>query len=561
MRSDIVKKGPEHAPHRSLLKACGVKDEDMDKPFIAVANSYIDIVPGHVHLQEFGKIAKDAIREAGGVPFEFNTIGVDDGIAMGHAGMKYSLPSRELIADSIETVVNAHMFDGMMCITNCDKIIPGMLMAAMRINIPAIIVSGGPMEAGKLKDGTAVDLSNVFEGVGAHARGLIDDAQLKELEDVACPTCGSCAGMFTANSMNCLSEALGMALPGNGTIVATSAERVELIRQAAKRVVELTSEGAKPRDIATKEAFDNAFALDMAMGGSTNTVLHILAIAGEAEVDYTLKDIERIAEIVPQICKVSPAKLTPTLKLHIEDVHRAGGISAILNEISKKEGTLNLDAKTVTGKSLGENIKDAKILDEEVIHPLAKAYSEGGGLAILYGNLAAKGSVIKAGALDPGIKSHRGPAVVFDSHDEAFEGILAGKVKEGDVVVIRYEGPKGGPGMQEMLSPTAAIAGMELTTEVALITDGRFSGASRGMSIGHIDPEAAVGGAIAAIKDGDIINIDIPNRQLNVELTDEEIEKRLSELPEFELKVKSSYLRRYSAMVTSASKGAILGSF
>jgi len=558
MRSDIVKKGPEHAPHRSLLKACGVKDEDMGKPFIGVANSYTDIVPGHIHLQEFGKIAKEAIREAGGVPFEFNTIGVDDGIAMGHAGMKYSLPSRELIADCIETMVNAHMFDGMMCITNCDKIIPGMLMAAVRINIPAIIVSGGPMETGKLRDGARVDLSNVFEGVGAHARGIIDDARLKELEDLACPTCGSCAGMFTANSMNCLCEALGMALPGNGTVVATSEERAELIRTAAKRIVELITEDTKPRDIVTKEALDNAFALDMAMGGSTNTVLHVLAIAGEAEVDYTLKDIESITEIVPQICKVSPSKITPTFKWHIDDVQRAGGISAILNEISKKKGTLHLSAKTVTGKSISENVKDAKILDEEVIHPLSEAYSEGGGLAILYGNLAPEGSVIKAGGLDPGIKTHRGPAAVFDSHDEAFDGIMAGKVKEGDVVVIRYEGPKGGPGMQEMLSPTAAIAGMELTTEVALITDGRFSGASRGMSIGHICPEAAVGGAIAAIKNGDIINIDIPNRQLNVELTDEEIQKRLSELPAFEPKVKSSYLRRYAEMVTTASKGAIL---
>ncbi len=554
MRSDIIKRGFDRAPHRSLLRATGmIQDEsDWDKPFIAIANSYIDIIPGHVHLQEFGKLVKEAVREAGGVPFEFNTIGVDDGIAMGHLGMRYSLPSREIIADSIETVVSAHAFDGLICIPNCDKITPGMIMAALRVNIPTIIVTGGPMKAGKTSDGRSISLSSVFEGVGAYQAGRINEKNLEELEKYGCPTCGSCSGMFTANSMNCLAEAIGMALPGNGSILAVSEERRELVKRSAKQIMELIEIDLKPRDIITEKAIDNAFALDMAMGGSSNTVLHTLAIANEAGLDYSLDRINKLAERVPHLAKIAPAS-----DYHMEDVHEAGGISAILHELSKKEGALHLDTLTVTGQTLGENIAGCEIKNKEVIRPLDNPYSEKGGLTMLFGNLAPDGAVIKSGAVQGGITRHEGPAIVFNSQDEALKGIAEGKVKEGHVVVIRYEGPKGGPGMPEMLAPTSQIVGMGLGTKVALITDGRFSGATRGMCIGHVSPEAAEGGPIALIEDGDRIVVDIAERTLEVKISPEEMERRRAAWAGFEPKVKTGYLARYSKLVTSASTGGI----
>jgi len=556
MRSDTIKSGYDKAPHRSLLKATGVikSDEDFKKPFIGICNSYIDLIPGHVHLQEFGKVVKDAVREAGGVPFEFNTIGVDDGIAMGHIGMRYSLASRELIADSVETVVEAHRLDGMVCIPNCDKIVPGMLMAAVRVNIPTIFISGGPMKAGRTPSGKKVDLISVFEGVGEYQSGKINDEQLAELENYGCPTCGSCSGMFTANSMNCLMEALGMALPGNGTILAVDPLRHELAKKAAKQILSLIEKDIKPKDIITKESIMNSLVLDMAMGGSTNTVLHTLAIANEAEIDFELTDLNKLSEKVPYICKVSPA----TKDVHMEDVDAAGGISAILNEISKVKGILDLTRLTVTGKTLGENIAQAEIKNSSVIRSVENPYSKTGGLAILFGNLAPLGSVVKTGAVDSKMMKHTGPARIYNSQDEAMENILAGKVQAGDVVVIRYEGPKGGPGMPEMLSPTSAIMGMGLGDKVALITDGRFSGGTRGACIGHVSPEAAERGPIAALIEGDLITVDIANRMLNVNLSEEEIQKRLSVLPKFEPKIKKGYLARYSRMVTSANTGAIL---
>ena len=556
MRSDIIKTGYDKAPHRSLLKATGVikSDEDFKKPFIGICNSYIDLIPGHVHLQEFGKIVKDAVREAGGVPFEFNTIGVDDGIAMGHIGMRYSLASRELIADSVETVVEAHRLDGMVCIPNCDKIVPGMLMAAVRVNIPTIFISGGPMKAGRTPSGKKVDLISVFEGVGEYQSGKINDEQLAELENYGCPTCGSCSGMFTANSMNCLMEALGMAFPGNGTILAVDPLRHELAKKAAKQILSLIEKDIKPKDIITKESIMNSLVLDMAMGGSTNTVLHTLAIANEAEIDFELTDLNKLSEKVPYICKVSPA----TKDVHMEDVDAAGGISAILNEISKVKGILDLTRLTVTGITLGENIANAEIKNSSVIRSVENPYSKTGGLAILFGNLAPLGSVVKTGAVDSKMMKHTGPARIYNSQDEAMENILAGKVQAGDVVVIRYEGPKGGPGMPEMLSPTSAIMGMGLGDKVALITDGRFSGGTRGACIGHVSPEAAERGPIAALIEGDLITVDIANRMLNVNLSEEEIQKRLSVLPKFEPKIKKGYLARYSRMVTSANTGAIL---
>lgn len=553
MRSDKVKRGFDRAPHRALLKATGVRDEDFNKPFIAVCNSYVDIVPGHVHLQEFGRIVKEAIREAGGVPFEFNTIGVDDGIAMGHIGMRYSLPSRELIADCVETMIAAHWFDGMVCIPNCDKIVPGMLMAAVRLNIPTIFVSGGPMKAGRTSDGRTIDLISVFEGVGAYKAGRITEAELKELEDKGCPSCGSCAGMFTANSMNCLCEALGIALPGNGTILATDPARKELAKQAGRQIMRLIEEDLKPRDIITEEALDNAFALDMAMGGSTNTVLHAMAVATEAGLSYPLSRINEVAKRVPNICKVSPAS-----QYRIEDVDRAGGVSAILKELSRKPGTINLNCRTVTLKTLGENIANAEIRDPEVIRPLEKAYSQTGGLAVLFGNLAPEGAVLKTAAVPEGVTRFEGPAVIFESQDEAFEGIMNGRVKKGDVVVIRYEGPRGGPGMPEMLSPTSAIAGMGLAEHVALITDGRFSGGTRGISIGHVSPEAASGGPIGLLREGDVVVIDIAQGRLDVKLSDEEIARRKAQWREPEPRVKGGYLERYCSMVTSAHTGAVL---
>ncbi len=552
MRSDIIKKGYERAPHRSLLKATGVGDEDFDKPFIGICNSFIEIIPGHVHLQELGRIVKEAVRAAGGVPFEFNTIGVDDGIAMGHVGMKYSLPSRELIADSVETVANAHQLDGLICIPNCDKIVPGMIMGALRVNIPTVFVSGGPMAAGRTRDGRVVDLISVFEGVGQYKSGKLTEAELKELEDCGCPTCGSCSGMFTANSMNCLLEAIGLALPGNGTILATDPKRRELLQQAASRIIELVKNDVKPRDIVNRNAIDNAFALDMAMGGSTNTVLHTLAIAHEAGIDYPLERLNEIAARVPQICKVSPAS-----QWHMEDVDRAGGISAILHEIAEK-GVLHLDQPTVTGRALGENIREARVRDREVIRPVSEPYSDHGGLAVLYGNLAPDGAVVKTGAVDPAMHVHRGPAVVFESMEEASQGILGGRVKPGDVVVIRYEGPRGGPGMQEMLAPTANLMGMGLGSSVALITDGRFSGGTRGACVGHVSPEAAAGGPIALVQNGDPIVIDLPNRRLMLDVDEAELARRREQWRPPEPKFTSGWLARYAALVTSANTGAVL---
>jgi len=553
MRSDQIKKGFERAPHRALLKATGLTDEDFSKPFIAIVNSYVDIVPGHIHLQEFGKRVKQAVRDAGGVPFEFNTIGVDDGIAMGHGGMKFSLPSRELIADSVETMIQAHQFDGMVCIPNCDKIVPGMIMAALRVDIPAIFISGGPMAAGKTPDGEVVDLISVFEGVGAFKAGTIDEERLKVLEDYACPSCGSCSGLFTANSMNCLLEVLGLALPYNGTALALSQERESLADQAAKQIMTLVENNLTPRQVVNAQAIDDAFALDMAMGGSTNTVLHTLALAHEAGVDYPLERINAVADRVPYLCKVSPSG-----KWHMEDVHRAGGIPAILNEIARSGNTLHMDRPTVSGKKLGESITGIKITDYEVIRPLENPHDQVGGLAILFGNLAPQGAVIKTGGVAANVHQHSGPARIYESQEQAMAGILNSQVKPGDVVVIRYEGPRGGPGMQEMLSPTSAIMGMGLGEEVALITDGRFSGGTRGVCIGHVSPEAAARGPIAALQDGDVIDIDLEARSLNVQLSDGTIQDRLAALPPFEPRTNSSWLRRYSRMVTSASTGAVL---
>jgi dihydroxy-acid dehydratase len=553
MRSDMIKKGFERAPHRSLLKATGITDADMGKPFVAIANSYVDIIPGHVHLNAFGEVVRKAVREAGGVPFMFNTIGVDDGIAMGHVGMKYSLPSRELIADSVETMIKAHWFDAMICIPNCDKIVPGMLMAAIRCNIPTIFISGGPMAAGRTPGGQIVDLTSIFQGVGAYQAGKISDAQLKELEDFGCPTCGSCSGLYTANSMNCLCEALGMALPGNGTILAVDPRREELARTAARQVMTLIEMDLKPRDIVTPEAIDNAFALDMAMGGSTNTVLHTIALAHEAGVDYPLERLNQVSARVPNLCKVSPSS-----HYHVEDVDRAGGVSAILWELSKKPGTLHLDQMTVTGKMLGENIAGCDSRDTGCIRTLDNPYSQTGGLTILFGNVAPEGAVVKTAGVLPEMLRHRGPARVYESHDEANAGILSGEVQPGEVVVIRNEGPKGGPGMQEMLAPTSNISGMGLESSVALITDGRFSGGTRGACIGHVSPEATEGGPIALLQTGDMIEIDIPAGRLNVDISEAELARRRAGWQPRQNGRLTGWLARYAKMATSASKGAVL---
>lgn len=554
MRSDMIKVGVDRAPHRSLLYATGkVKAKDLGKPFIGVCNSYIDIIPGHVHLRTFADVVKEAIIEAGGIPFEFNTIGVDDGIAMGHIGMRYSLPSREIIADSAETVINAHWFDGVFYIPNCDKITPGMLMAAVRTNVPSIFVSGGPMEAGTSATGKQLSLTSVFEGVGAHKSGKMSAEELLDIENNACPTCGSCSGMFTANSMNCLMEMLGVALPGNGTIVATSEDRHQLIKEAAKQLVRMIKEDVKPRDIITKEAIDDAFALDMAMGGSTNTVLHTLAIANEAEIDYNIEDINKVAERVPYLAKIMPAS-----DLSMDDINKAGGVSAIINELVSIPGAIHPNRPTVAGVTMGELVKDYHITNDQVIRTKDNPYSPVGGLSVLFGNIAPEGSVIKVGAVDPSIQVFRGEAIVFDSQEAAQENIDNGIVKEGHVVVIRYEGPKGGPGMPEMLAPTSAIQGRGLGTKVALITDGRFSGASRGISIGHISPEAAEGGPIALVENGDIITIDLPNRTINLEVSDEVLAERRAKLPVFEPKIKRGWLARYSKLVTNASTGGVM---
>ncbi|MDR7073691.1 dihydroxy-acid dehydratase [Fictibacillus barbaricus] len=553
MRSNMIKQGIDRAPHRSLLHAAGVAPEDMDKPFIGVCNSYVDIIPGHMHLNKVGELVKEAIREAGGIPFEFNTIGVDDGIAMGHIGMRYSLPSREVIADAAETVINAHWFDGVFYIPNCDKITPGMLMAAVRTNVPAVFVSGGPMEAGKSMAGKSLSLASVFEGVGSHLAGKMSREELLELETSACPTCGSCSGMFTANSMNSIMEMLGITLPGNGTIVATSDERKKLIKEAAHSLMQLVKDDIRPRDIITKEAIDDAFALDMAMGGSTNTVLHMLAIANEAEIDYELTEVNEIAKRIPYLSKISPAS-----DYSMQDVHRAGGVSAIINELCKIDGAIHNDRITISGQTLEERVQHSEIIDDDVIRRKENAYSPVGGLSILYGNIAPDGGVIKVGAVDPSIKTFHGEVIVYESQDEAINGINSGEVKEGHVVVIRYEGPKGGPGMPEMLTPTSAIAGRGLSTKVALITDGRFSGASRGISIGHISPEAAQGGPIAFVENGDNIYIDLENRTIQVLLTEEEMAIRKDNWIQPEPKITKGYLARYAALVTSANTGGIL---
>ncbi|MBG9783983.1 dihydroxy-acid dehydratase [Shouchella lehensis] len=552
MRSDMIKKGIDRAPHRSLLRAAGVSEEDMDKPFIGVCNSYIDIIPGHMHLNKFAEVAKQAIIDAGGIPFEFNTIGVDDGIAMGHIGMRYSLPSREIICDAAETVINAHWFDGVFYIPNCDKITPGMLMASVRTNVPSVFVSGGPMEAGRTKDGQSLSLVSVFEGVGAFASGKMTREELLEIEQQACPTCGSCSGMFTANSMNSLMEMLGLALPGNGTLVATSQGRHDLIKDAAKHLMNLIEKDIRPRDIVTEETIDDAFALDMAMGGSTNTVLHTLAIANEAEIEYDLTRINEVAERVPYLCKISPAS-----DYSMDDVHKAGGVASIIKELIHM-GAIKGDRLTITGRSLYDTVAHAEITNTDVIRTKETAYSPVGGLSILYGNIAPDGAVIKVGAVDPSIRIFDGEAICFNSQEEAQEQINKGKVREGHVVVIRYEGPKGGPGMPEMLAPTSAIQGRGLGTKVALMTDGRFSGASRGISIGHISPEAAEGGPIAFVEDGDRITINLIDRTIDWDITEEELARRREGWVEPEPKVKKGYLARYSKLVTSANTGGIM---
>lgn len=626
MRSDIVKKGHQRAPHRSLLRATGLKDEDFSKPFIGVANSYIDIIPGHFFLNKYAEIVKDEIRKAGGVPFEFNTIGVDDGIAMGHSGMLYSLPSRELIADCIESVMNAHALDAMICLPNCDKIVPGMLMGALRVNVPTIFVSGGPMKAGRLEDGTILDLNSAFEAVGAYESGKIDEKRLHEIECQACPSGGSCSGMFTANSMNTLCEAMGVALPGNGTIPALTPEREELLRQGARRIVEIAldsslSEKFRFRNILNAKAVHNAFVVDMAMGGSTNTILHMLAIAKEAEVDFNLESINNIAANVAHIAKIAPALSS----VHMEDINKAGGVSAVMNEISKRgnsslgmqcdkvenfvKGTdaksanlpqnersevslensqnlhshtantrtvdsanpesqtdsakldssiLYLDALTITGETLGERIANANITDPEIIRHNDNAYSQVGGLKILFGNLCEQGAVLKVAAVAESMKEFSGKAICFNSQDEAIKGIAGGKVKAGSVVVIRYEGPKGGPGMQEMLSPTSLIMGMGLGESVALITDGRFSGATRGACIGHISPEAAEGGPIALIEDGDIIEISVSRGSLELKVDSKTLESRRAKWKPIKKEIKSKWLKRYSLLVSNAANGAVL---
>lgn len=630
MRSDVIKKGYQRAPHRSLLRATGLKDSDFNKPFIGVANSYIDIIPGHFYLNKYAEIIKDEIRKAGGVPFEFNTIGVDDGIAMGHNGMLYSLPSRELIADCIETVMNAHSLDAMICIPNCDKIVPGMLMGALRVNVPTIFVSGGPMKAGKLDDGSVLDLNSAFEAVGAYESGKIDEKRLHEIECNACPGGGSCSGMFTANSMNTLCEAMGVALPGNGTIPALSEEREELLRAAARRIVKIAldseaSERFRFRNILNHKAVHNAFVVDMAMGGSTNTVLHMLAIAKEAGVNFDLESINAIATKVAHIAKIAPALSS----VHMEDINRAGGVSAVMNEVAKRnssleghsvlsdksgnlhsglghypqgnsphpsldnplfssqslecqeggldsvansessgvsESILYLDALTITGETLGERIKDSKITDTNIIHTNENAYSQVGGLKILFGNLALEGAVLKVAAVAESMKEFRGKAICFNSQSEAIKGIAGGKVKSGNVVVIRYEGPKGGPGMQEMLSPTSLIMGMGLGESVALITDGRFSGATRGACIGHVSPEAAEGGLIALIEDGDEIEISVSKGSLELCVDSKVLESRrvkwleqgIAQKIMQDKNITSKWLKRYSLLVSNAANGAVL---
>jgi dihydroxy-acid dehydratase len=552
MRSDVVRRGVERAPHRSLLRALGCTERELDQPFVGVINSFNEIIPGHIHLHQVADAVKGGIRAAGGVPFECSTIGVCDGIAMNHLGMKFSLPSRELIADSVEVVAQAHAFDALVLIPNCDKIIPGMLMAAARLNIPTIVVSGGPMLAGWL-DNKPVDLNDVFLAVGAVTRGEMTEEELERLERVACPGCGSCSGMFTANTMNCLTEALGMGLPGNGTIPAVDAARIRLAKQAGHQVMDLLAQDVKPLDILTEAAFRNAFTVDMALGGSTNSILHLLAIAHEAGVSVPLSELNDFSARTPHLCKMSPA----VGGHHIEELDAAGGIPAVMSELLAA-GLLDGEALTVTGEGLAENLAAAHVCDRQVIRSLDDPYSVSGGLAILFGNLAPQGAVVKQAVVAPQMLTHRGPARVFETEEDATKAIMEGRFEAGDVLVIRYEGPRGGPGMREMLTPTSLLSGMGLDDRVALLTDGRFSGATRGAAIGHISPEAAAGGPLAAVQDGDFIAIDIPGRTLTLEVPEEEIQQRLAGLPPWEPRIQSGYLKRYAEAVSSASTGAVL---
>lgn len=550
MRSDAVKLGVERAPHRSLFKAAGLSDAEIDRPLIGIVSAQNDIIPGHVHLGNIVEAAKTGVLINGGTPLVFPVIGVCDGIAMGHEGMKYSLATRELIADSIECMVKAHGFDGLVFVPNCDKIVPGMLMAALRLNIPSIFVSGGPMLPGKHK-GSAVSLSTMFEAVGAVNANKMTEGELSELENNACPTCGSCSGMFTANSMNCLSEVIGLALPGNGTIPAVYSERIRLAKQAGMQVMNLVKSDIKPRDIVNEKAIENALRVDMALGCSSNSVLHLTAISKEAKVPMNLDKINNISAETPNLCRLSPAGCD-----HIVDLYEAGGVRAVMSELSKKD-LLKLDCMTVTGKTQGENIEGAKVLDYKIIRPIEEPYSATGGIAILKGNLAPLGAVVKKSAVVKEMMKHQGKARVFDSEEESIEAILHGKINQGDVVVIRYEGPKGGPGMREMLSPTSALSGMGLDKSVALITDGRFSGATRGAAIGHVSPEAAEGGNIALVEEGDTILIDIENGLLQLEVSEEELKERKQKWTPREPKVKEGYLKRYAKLVSSAAYGAV----
>lgn len=551
MRSDNITSGAERMPNRSLLRACGLTDEEMKKPIIGVVSAYSEIIPGHINLDKIADAVKAGVRIAGGTPILVPAIGVCDGIAMGHIGMKFSLPSRELIADSVETLAQAHQFDALVLIPNCDKIVPGMLMAAARLNIPSIIISGGPMLAGRY-DGQEISLSKTFETVGAYKAGLIDDAKLQECETGSCPGCGSCSGMYTANSMNCLSEAIGMALPGNGTIPAVHAARIHLAKHAGMKIMELLEKNIKPRDILTPAAFQNALTCEMAIGCSTNTVLHLLALAHEAGVELNLSLLNELSAKVPNICHLAPAG-----PHHIEELDRAGGVPAIMKELTKRD-LLDLSLITVTGRTVGENLANVTNKNPVVIRPLENPYSETGGIAVLWGNIAKRGCVVKRSAVAPEMMVHEGPARVFDSEDDAIAAIYGGKIHKGDVVIIRYEGPKGGPGMREMLNPTSALAGMELDKDCALITDGRFSGASRGASIGHVSPEAAAGGEIALVREGDMIAIDIPNSSVQVKVSDEELEERRKNFVPREPNIKTGWLARYAQLVTSADQGAIL---
>lgn len=551
MRSDVVRQGVERAPHRSLLRALGCTEREIGQPFVGVINSFNEIIPGHIHLRQVAEAVKAGVRAVGGTPFECSTIGVCDGIAMNHLGMKFSLPSRELIADSVEVVAQAHAFDALVLIPNCDKIIPGMLMAAARLNIPTVVVSGGPMLTGWLGD-KPVDLNDVFLAVGAVTRGEMTQEELARLERVACPGCGSCAGMFTANTMNCLTEALGMGLPGNGTIPAVHAARLQLAKQAGQQVMDLLAQDVKPLDILTEAAFRNAFAVDMALGGSTNSILHLLAIAHEAGVNVSLAELNDFSACTPHLCRMSPAAGGH----HIEELDAAGGIPAVMGELLAA-GLLDGEALTVAGKRLAENLAGANVRDHQVIRPLDDPYSARGGLAVLFGNLAPEGAVVKQALVAPQMLTHRGPARVFESEEDATQAIMARRFKDGDVLVIRYEGPRGGPGMREMLTPTSLLSGMGMDDKVALLTDGRFSGATRGAAIGHISPEAAAGGPLAAVQDGDLIAIDIPGRTLTLEVPEEKIRQRLEHLPPWQPRIQSGYLKRYAEAVSSASTGAV----